>query len=273
MTGMPSRSPSRPRDARDGLGRPEEPLGGELAEPHQHARADRPDLRLEEGLAGEDLVRLGVAVLRRPAFQDVPDPDVGPLHLHALLDDVGQELSRAAHEREALLVLFGPRRLAHEHQLRAAGCPGRRRSSSGPRRACSAGSRRGPRGSRPGRRPGRPCACRPCPWRAAPVVARERVGPRRAAADGGATPTELSPERKRPWASRSARVSSRSLAPVARRALPGLTPRPPSARRAPRRGCAPRSPASTRAARPPGRRRAAAAPPRSSRPRTRPRAR
>ena len=50
----------------------------ELAEPHEHARPDRPDLRLEERLAGEDLVRLGVAVLRRPALDDVRDEDVGP---------------------------------------------------------------------------------------------------------------------------------------------------------------------------------------------------
>ena len=48
-------------------------------------------------------------------------------HLQALLDDVGEELAGAAHEGQALLVFVRARRLAHEHELRRSGCPGRRR--------------------------------------------------------------------------------------------------------------------------------------------------
>ncbi len=103
--------------ARDGLGRLQQPVGAELAETDQHARTDRPDLLLEERLAGQDLGRLGIAVLRRTALDHVRDEHVLARHAQALLDDVRQQLSGPAHEREPLLVLFGPRRLAHEHQL------------------------------------------------------------------------------------------------------------------------------------------------------------
>src|SRR5437667_10121790 len=79
---------------------------------------DGVDLLLEERLAGHDLIGLGIPVLGRPAFNNIRYPDVLPWNLETLLDDVGQELARAPDEGEALLVLFRPRRLAHEHEAR-----------------------------------------------------------------------------------------------------------------------------------------------------------
>src|SRR5207247_4062176 len=96
----------------------EQPLPGELAQADDDLRPDGADLPLEERLAAQDLVGLGVAVLRRPAFDHVSDPHLGPPHLQALLDDVGEELARPAHEGQALLVFVRPRGLPHEHEGR-----------------------------------------------------------------------------------------------------------------------------------------------------------
>src|SRR5438046_2114142 len=108
-----------PAELRDRRLRPEQRLDRELAERHDHLGGDQLELTEEEGLAARHLVRLGVAVLRRPALDDVRDVDVVALEPHALGDDLGQELAGAPDEGLALQVLVAARRLAHEHEARA----------------------------------------------------------------------------------------------------------------------------------------------------------
>src|SRR5262245_29261307 len=105
-------------DARDWLGRPQQPLPRELPESHDHPWLDGSDLALQEGLAAQDLVRLGVAVARRPALDHVRDVDLLAPHADGL-DDPREELAGTADERQALLVLVSAGRLAHEHERRA----------------------------------------------------------------------------------------------------------------------------------------------------------
>ena len=75
------------------------------------------DLRLEEGLAGGDLVGLRVAVPRRAALHHVRDVDLLAPEAHRL-DHLREELPGLADEGLALRVLVGARPLAHEHELR-----------------------------------------------------------------------------------------------------------------------------------------------------------
>src|SRR5262245_41887918 len=75
-------------------------LRAELAERDDHFRPDHVDLLKQKGLAGGNLVRFGIAILRRPALDDVRDVDVLPRNLEALLDDVGEQLARAPDERD-----------------------------------------------------------------------------------------------------------------------------------------------------------------------------
>ena len=68
------------------------------------------------GAAGLDLDRLRVAVAGRPAHQHVGDEDLVALEPDPL-EQLGQQPTGPAHERQSLAILLGPRRLAHEHQV------------------------------------------------------------------------------------------------------------------------------------------------------------
>src|SRR4051812_7783951 len=94
-----------------------EQLRGEIAERADDARLNQLDLLLQVGAAGVDLLGLRVSVAGRPALENVRDEDVIPLQPDPL-QQIGQEAAGAAHERQALPVLLGPRCLAHEHQVR-----------------------------------------------------------------------------------------------------------------------------------------------------------
>ena len=85
--------------ARDRIVRPQQRLRRELAERDDHLRLDDVDLPEQERLAGLDFVRLGIAVLRRPALDDVGDVDVVALEVDRL-DDLRQQLAGAADERD-----------------------------------------------------------------------------------------------------------------------------------------------------------------------------
>src|SRR2546425_7644803 len=98
---------------------PEQRLDRELAERDDHLGGDQLELAEEEGVAARDLVGLGVAVLRRPALDDVRDVDVVAVEPHPLGDDLGQELAGAPDEGLALPVLVAAWRLAHENEARA----------------------------------------------------------------------------------------------------------------------------------------------------------
>src|SRR5689334_14320779 len=108
-----------PAQLRDRRLRAQQRLGGELAERDDHLRRDQLQLANEERLAARDLVRLGIAVLRRPALDDVRDVDVLAPELHPLGDDLREQLAGAADERLALQVLVATGRLADEHEARA----------------------------------------------------------------------------------------------------------------------------------------------------------
>src|SRR5262249_37249744 len=91
----------------------------ERAQRDDDLRLDDVDLLKQKGLARLDLVLLRITVLRRPAFDHVRNVDVFARHLEALLNDVGQQLTRAADEWNALDVFVAARRLANEHQVGA----------------------------------------------------------------------------------------------------------------------------------------------------------
>src|SRR5690242_15046772 len=85
-----------PAEARNGIQRAQQRLRGELAEGDDDLRLHDFNLSEEERFAAVDLVRLGIAVARRTALDDVGDVDAGAGNLQALLDDVRQQLTRAA---------------------------------------------------------------------------------------------------------------------------------------------------------------------------------
>src|SRR6476660_1043110 len=64
-------------------------LHRKLAQTDDDLGANEIDLFFEKRLAGGDFVRFGIAIFRRPAFDDVCDIDVFALEPHAFGDDVG----------------------------------------------------------------------------------------------------------------------------------------------------------------------------------------
>ena len=104
---------AQPRNRRSGL---KHRLRGKGAKTAHDFRADGRELLLQERIAGGDFVRLGIAVFRRTAFQDIADVDVFTLEIDRL-DDLRQQLARAADERQALLVFVVARRFADEDEL------------------------------------------------------------------------------------------------------------------------------------------------------------
>src|SRR5207237_10450564 len=95
----------------------QERLSRELAERDDRLRLHRDELPLEERLAGEQLVGLGIAVVRRAALDGVADIDVLAPQAHRL-DHLRQQLPWLAHDRVALQVLLLAPRLPHDHQAR-----------------------------------------------------------------------------------------------------------------------------------------------------------
>src|SRR5438128_2799128 len=94
-------------------------LRGESAEAAHDFRTDRSELLFQEWIAGSDFIRLGIPVIRRPALEDIANVDVFAFEIDGL-DDLCQELSRPADERQALLVFVITRSLAHEYEFSVA---------------------------------------------------------------------------------------------------------------------------------------------------------
>src|SRR5215469_16243451 len=105
---------AEPRDAVLGA---EKSLGREVAESEDHRGLDGVELRHEEGIAGADLVRLGIPVPVRVALDHVADVAVALAVESHRGQHLGQELSRPPHEGLALLVLFLARPLADDDHL------------------------------------------------------------------------------------------------------------------------------------------------------------
>jgi hypothetical protein len=73
---------------------------------------------VQVGSAGGDFDRLGVAVSRGAALDDVRDEDLLPPQPHPLLNDVIEETAGPPDEGTAETVLVGTGTLAHEHEVR-----------------------------------------------------------------------------------------------------------------------------------------------------------
>jgi hypothetical protein len=91
-------------------------LGGNATHGKHDTRRDQGDLTFEIGRAASGFCRLGVAVVRRPALQDVGDEDILAAEPDRPEHRV-QQLACAADEglSEAILVRTG--RLADDHQI------------------------------------------------------------------------------------------------------------------------------------------------------------
>jgi hypothetical protein len=76
----------------DAGGRLQQRPGREVAQGDHHLGVDQPDLGVQPGPAGGDLVRLGVAVVRRAAFHHVRYIDILAAQADALQEAV-QELA------------------------------------------------------------------------------------------------------------------------------------------------------------------------------------
>jgi hypothetical protein len=88
-----------------------------MSRPSSDARPDGGDLAVEELAAGGGLVGERGAVLGGAALDDVADVDAAPGGAEALLDHLGQQLTRAADEGEAPPVFFGAGPLPDEHEI------------------------------------------------------------------------------------------------------------------------------------------------------------
>ena len=82
-------------------------------ERHDDGRLDQLDLAPQPRLAALDLLRMRIAVLRRPALQDVGDEDVVALKADPL-EQRRQQLAGGSDERDSLLVLLLAGGLADE---------------------------------------------------------------------------------------------------------------------------------------------------------------
>ena len=99
----------------DRLGGAQQRLGRRGAERDQHLGLNDLKLFEQEGLAGEDLLRQRVAVVRRATLQHVADEDVVAGEAHRF-DHLGEQLARLADEGDALAVLLKARGFADEHE-------------------------------------------------------------------------------------------------------------------------------------------------------------
>ena len=95
----------------------EQELGGEVPQRDDDRRVDERDLLLQVRAARLDLVRRRVAVVGRPALDDVGDVALGPGQADLLPHEAVEQLARAADERLAGQVLLAARALAHEEQV------------------------------------------------------------------------------------------------------------------------------------------------------------
>jgi len=101
-------------DGRRGL---QEVLRGHTPERDDEPGLDDVELLEQIGNAGLHFVRLGVAIVRRTALENVGDVDVLALEVDGL-EDLVQQLAHRADEGLALEILVAARGLAHQHQCR-----------------------------------------------------------------------------------------------------------------------------------------------------------
>ena len=108
----------RPRSWPIGRVAAQQVLRGHRPEAANKRRLDDLQLAVEVLAAGGRLDRQRRAIAGRAAAEDVQDVDVLAAHLHALDDDVGEQLAGPAHERLATPIFVGAGRLAAKDQPR-----------------------------------------------------------------------------------------------------------------------------------------------------------
>jgi len=91
-------------------------LGREVAQRADHDGLDQLDLTEQIVLTGRELVRVRVAVVRRPAFERIRNKHIFPVHSD-LAEQPVEQLPGLADERQPHPVLVGPGRLPDEHQV------------------------------------------------------------------------------------------------------------------------------------------------------------
>jgi len=94
----------------------EQVLGRHAPQSDEHPRAYQIDLAVEVPSTLSGFVRRRVAIVGRPALDDISDVDILPVETDRL-DDLRQELARPSDKRQTLPILFGSRPFADEHQL------------------------------------------------------------------------------------------------------------------------------------------------------------
>ncbi len=107
-------------ETRDAAGARQQPGQRVTAEQQDDVGLEQLDLLIEEVAARIDLERLGIAVARRPALDDVGDVDVAPVE-PGRFEQRGEQASGRPDERLALPVLVLTGRLAHGHDPRRHG--------------------------------------------------------------------------------------------------------------------------------------------------------
>ncbi len=91
--------------------------GGGLAQADDDFGLHRGDLTIEEDAAGFHLGGLWVAILRRPALDDIADVDLGARDAQALFDHVGEKFTGLAHEGQASKIFLLARTFPYEEQV------------------------------------------------------------------------------------------------------------------------------------------------------------
>src|SRR5215475_5773444 len=102
------------RDRRFGL---QKRLDGKLTQGDNNFGPNEINLLLEERFAGCDLIRLRIAIFRRPALNHISYINVLALESHSFRKDIVEQLPRPAHKRLPLQIFITTRSFTNEHQL------------------------------------------------------------------------------------------------------------------------------------------------------------
>ena len=94
----------------------EDGLRGKGAETADDFRFDGGELPSKKWITSGNFIRLGIAIVRRPAFENVADIDLFALQIDGF-DDLGEKLAGAADERQALLVFVVAGSFTDEYQF------------------------------------------------------------------------------------------------------------------------------------------------------------
>src|SRR5262245_5601525 len=81
-------------------------LHGKLTQGDNNLRSNEINLLLEERLAGRDLIRLRIAIFRRPELHHITDITDRRLESHSFRKDIVEQLTRSSHKRPPLQIFI-----------------------------------------------------------------------------------------------------------------------------------------------------------------------